>query len=245
MVLLLSGSIYWVSKSISENNICANSITCINNLSVQIDNDTDGIFEGQKIIPPKIDLAQDNVKPKVLGAEIPAGPKHIYVDLTTQTLSAYQGENLVMKTFVSTGRWGKTPTGEFAIWVKLRATRMAGGQGADYYNLPNVPYVMFFSNNEVPASKGFSLHGAYWHNNFGYTMSHGCVNMRIIDAEALYNWADPVTTSNTTHATKDNPGTTVTIYGEPYISKLPASDLRLLILINRSTDNLNYVYTQT
>lgn len=217
MVLLLSGTIYWASKSIYQNNICANSLSCVQNLTVQVENEAVGVYEGKEVIPPKIDLAQEFQKPKVLGTELPTGPKHIYVDLTTQTLSAYQGDKLVMKTFVSTGRWGKTPTGEFSIWVKLRATRMSGGQGADYYNLPNVPFVMFFSNNEVSAAKGFSLHGAYWHNNFGYTMSHGCVNMRIVDAEALYNWADPITITNTTHATKDNPGTIVTIYGQPII----------------------------
>jgi lipoprotein-anchoring transpeptidase ErfK/SrfK len=38
--------------------------------------------------------------------------------------------------------------------------------------------------------KDWALHGAYWHNNFGHTMSHGCINMRQVDAEALFNWAD-------------------------------------------------------
>lgn len=60
---------------------------------------------------------------------------------------------------------------------------MAGGQGADYYNLPNVPYVMYYYRD-------FGLHGAYWHNNFGHTMSHGCVNMRQIDAKVIFEWAD-------------------------------------------------------
>lgn len=196
---------------------CANSISCIKNLTTQVENDAVGTFAGQKVIPPKIDLAQEKTRPTVLGAETPAGPKHIYVDLTTQTLTAYQGDKLVMKTLVSTGKWGKTPTGEFTIWVTLRSTRMSGGSGADYYNLPNVPFVMFFSNNEVAKERGYSLHGAYWHNNFGYTMSHGCVNMRIVDSEALYNWVDPQPTANTTHATKDNPGTPITIFGASLI----------------------------
>ena len=60
---------------------------------------------------------------------------------------------------------------------------MSGGSGTDYYNLPNVPHTMFYYND-------FGLHGAYWHNNFGHTMSHGCVNMRPVDAKTLFEWAD-------------------------------------------------------
>ena len=148
---------------------------------------------------------------------MPAGQKHIYIDLTSQTLSAYQGEKLVLKTFISSGKWFPTPPGEYTIWVSLRATRMSGGEGADYYNLPNVPYVMFFYNKEIAKTRGFALHGAYWHNNFGYPMSHGCINMRIVDAQALYNWVDPQATGNTTYVTKDNPGTPITIFGQPII----------------------------
>jgi lipoprotein-anchoring transpeptidase ErfK/SrfK len=159
-----------------------------------------GIFNGQRIIPPRIDIEKDH---KVLGDSILAGMKHIYVDLTSQTLYAYEGDNLILQTLVSTGKWFPTPTGDFKIWIKLRATRMTGGNGADYYDLPNVPYVMYFANDKVPKSSGFGLHGAYWHNNFGHPMSHGCVNMRVIDAQKLYDWVpDP----------KDSP-TLVTIYG--------------------------------
>jgi lipoprotein-anchoring transpeptidase ErfK/SrfK len=50
------------------------------------------------------------------------------------------------------------------------------------YDLPNVQWVMYFYRD-------YSLHGAYWHNNFGQPMSHGCVNMRNEDAKWLYDWA--------------------------------------------------------
>jgi hypothetical protein len=93
---------------------------------------------------------------------------------------------------------------------------MEGGNKDDgtYYNLYNVPYVMFFYNDEVAKSMGFSLHGAYWHNNFGHPMSHGCVNIRPEDAGRLYAWADPVNDGNITYTTGENPGTLVTITGE-------------------------------
>ena len=142
-----------------------------------------GTFQGHTVVPPKIDPTHDNFGKEVLGADTEPGEKHMYINLETQTLYAYQGDKQVMKTLIASGKWGKTPVGNFHIWSKLRATRMSGGEGADYYNLPNVPYVMYFYND-------FGLHGAYWHNNFGHQMSHGCVNMRIVDAQKLFEWAD-------------------------------------------------------
>lgn len=177
---------------------CANSLTCKSDLSIQIDNNAIGIFQGRKIIPPPIDLAKENLDPKsvVLGANTAKGDKHIYINLATQTLYAFQGKTQVMKTLISSGKWGRTPTGNFNVWVKIRSTRMAGGSGADAYDVPNVPYVMYFYND-------YGLHGAYWHNNFGHPMSHGCVNMRPIDAKELFSWVDA--------PTKDSKGTPVSV----------------------------------
>ena len=83
-----------------------------------------------------------------------------------------------------------------------------------YYDLPNVPSTMYFYNAEVPKSRGYGIHGAYWHNNFGHPMSHGCVNMRTVDAEKLYHWVSPDAKGNVTLATNEDPGTTITIYGK-------------------------------
>lgn len=108
------------------------------------------------------------------------GLRRIEVDLSDQTLTAYQGDVVVMHTSVSTGR-PATPTvlGSYNIRTKLPSQRMRGPG----YDLPNVPSVMYFF-------AGYAIHGAYWHNNFGQTMSHGCVNMRLDEAAALYDWAD-------------------------------------------------------
>lgn len=193
---------------------CANSLSCEESLTFKVENGAQGVFNNQPVAVPQITLADEKM---VLGTEdeaVPSDPlveKHIYVNLKTQTLSAYDGDKLFMETPISAGLWGKTPTGEFTIWIKLRSTRMAGGSGADYYNLPNVPYVMYFSNPQVPASRGFSLHGAYWHNNFGHAMSHGCINMKETDVAKLYDWATPNSTGTTTHSSIDNPGTKITI----------------------------------
>ncbi|MBI1863740.1 L,D-transpeptidase [Candidatus Woesebacteria bacterium] len=219
-ILSLTLVIFAIAKivpSLKPQQACANSVSCAKNLNVQIENDATAIYNNQNIAPPKIYLSDKDLKPTVLADSVGVGEKHIYVDLTTQTLSAYQGDTLYLKTLVSTGKWRETPTGDFRIWVKLRATRMTGGEGADFYDLPNVPYVMFFGNSQVSPGLGFSLHGAYWHNNFGHPMSHGCVNMRPIDAEKLYNWVNPTTEGYTTYANQQDQGTLITIYGKTQI----------------------------
>lgn len=108
------------------------------------------------------------------------GVRWIEVNLTNQTLTAWQGDVAVLHTSVSTGTY-RTPTvtGRYAINTKLASQRMTGPG----YDLPGVPWVMYFYS-------GYAIHGAYWHNNFGTPMSHGCVNMRPSEAQMLYAWAD-------------------------------------------------------
>ena len=143
--------------------------------------------------------------------------KRIEVDLSKQTLYAYEGDKLVYEFLVSTGLWGRTPTGEFRIWAKPKFTLMTGGNRAwgTYYYLPNVPFVQFFYNDQVSKYKGFSLHGTYWHNNFGHPMSHGCVNMYTPDAEKLFYWTSPSYNDGgwATYSSAEDPGTRIIIYG--------------------------------
>jgi len=163
---------------------CANSRSCQSDLIQQVNNNAVGTFEGHTVVPPKIDIATAlQQSQSVLGTSTPSGDKHIYVDLSTQRLYAYQGDTQFMQTYISSGKWDPTPVGNFHIWEKLVSTRMAGGSGADAYDLPNVPYVMYFYQD-------FGLHGAYWHDNFGHPMSHGCINERTVDAKTLFGWAD-------------------------------------------------------
>ncbi|HVO43762.1 MAG TPA: L,D-transpeptidase [Aggregatilineales bacterium] len=109
--------------------------------------------------------------------------KWVAVNLYEQVLTAYDGDNLIFATLISSGLPGwETRTGEFKVWQKLNLTPMSGAMGqADEYSLPAVPYVMFFDND-------ISLHGTYWHEGFGFKHSHGCVNMSISDAHWVYNW---------------------------------------------------------
>lgn len=103
----------------------------------------------------------------------------IDVNLSTQTLTAYEGDTPVRSTPVSTGLPATpTPTGRFRIYVKYPSDTMSG---PGYY-LPDVPYVMYFYHD-------YGLHGTYWHSNFGHPMSRGCVNLPTPEAEWLFNWA--------------------------------------------------------
>ena len=183
-VIITTGAVVFLFYSLKIYNkpLCANN--CRDSFKLEFEYGATGIFTQQTLTAPNISLSKQ--EPDILGSETVSEEKHIYVNLTTQTLTAYEGKNLFMKTPISSGLWGRTPTGDYTIWTKLRATRMTGGQDADFYDLPNVPYVMFFSNNQVAASAGFSLHGTYWHNNFGHRMSHGCVNMKTTDVAKLY-----------------------------------------------------------
>jgi lipoprotein-anchoring transpeptidase ErfK/SrfK len=108
----------------------------------------------------------------------------IDVDLSAQSLYAYEGNTLIFETLISSGLSSHpTVTGQFRVWYLTASQTMDGRRlGFDYY-LPKVPYVMYFFED-------YALHGTYWHNNFGNPMSHGCVNMRTDDAEWVFSWAE-------------------------------------------------------
>lgn len=221
-VLFLTLSVFAVCAVISffflkQQSSCANSISCISDLSGLYDpNAKEGVFNDKKVsVPGQAMLAEGGLQPSVLGAT--TGNKKIYVDLTNQRVYAFQGTTLIYNFIAATGKYYPTPAGTFTIWTKLQATRMAGGnpQLGTYYDLPNVPYTMYFYNEQYPKTRGYGLHGAYWlrEDQFGKPQSHGCVNLHIEDAHKIYDWADPPTTGYTTNATDQNPGTQITIYG--------------------------------
>lgn len=170
-------------------------------------------FNNQPISAPQTPIADSTV----LGDVTPTNNKRIEIDLTNQRLYAYENDKLVYNFLISSGKWNRTPTGTYAIWTKIRSQKMSGGSKllGDYYYLPNVPYIMFFAGGNITQSQGFSLHGTYWHNNFGHPMSHGCINMKTSEAAIIYQWAMPNLGDKTSiRASADNPGTPITIYGK-------------------------------
>lgn len=172
------------------------------------------IFNGEIINYPKTSLTQNqnslSQDTTVLGTTNETGEeKWIEVNLAEQKVRAWEGNNIIMEFLISSGKWSPTPKGDFRIWYKTKYQKMEGGSKelGTYYNLSNVPNNMFFY-------KGYALHGAYWHNNFGQPMSHGCVNEPLANAAAIFDWAGPVVPEgqNVVRATHENPGTRVYVH---------------------------------
>ena len=122
-----------------------------------------------------------------------ADEKWIDVNLDRQSVVAYEGARPVYVSVVSTGRRDRanpaqnyeTIQGGFRILSKHVATTMDGNSANDGpYSIDDVPWVMYFDGS-------FALHGAFWHNGFGATHSHGCVNMSPPDARWFYHWTEP------------------------------------------------------
>ena len=113
------------------------------------------------------------------------GLKWIEVNLSKQTTTLYTGDQPVHSFLISSGvhPW-PTPTGTFKVWLKNPVQRMRGGtrEAGDYYDLPNVRWNTYFNRD-------IGFHTAYWHNNFGRPMSHGCINMREADAKVVFDFA--------------------------------------------------------
>ncbi|MGB8331997.1 MAG: L,D-transpeptidase, partial [Polyangiales bacterium] len=118
--------------------------------------------------------------------DVPAKARWIHVDLSEQTLVAYEGDNPVYATVISSGKAGyEPPTGLFEIQQKYISTTMNSTDPIDgFYEVEEVPWSLFYHG-------GYALHGAYWHTDFGNVRSHGCTNVAPVDARWLYYWSDP------------------------------------------------------
>ena len=125
---------------------------------------------------------------KVTPAPVPpgVGPDAAWMDINLfeQTLAAYVGGRMVYATLVSSGLSGwNTPPGLFQVWRRVESGKMSGADNRpDYYFLEDVPWTLYFNRD-------IALHGAYWHDGFGYRHSHGCVNLAPLDAKWLFEWA--------------------------------------------------------
>jgi hypothetical protein len=135
----------------------------------------------------------------LIAPDAPPEDKRIEVNLTTQTLIAYEYDKIALQTNIASGITTvrsnvkalstKTPSGEFRIISKYPSKHMGNGNlfaGPEDYELPGVPWTCFFHE------AGYAFHGTYWHDNFGTPMSRGCINMRIEEAKWLFRWVRPL-----------------------------------------------------
>ena len=145
---------------------------------------------GELVRPEDITRIEKATRPAGIGPS----DAWIDVDLSTQSLVAYEGDTPVYATLVSTGRVRNennpllnhsTPAGKYRILSKHVSATMDGDHAVfGAYSLEDVPYVQFFQG-------AYALHGAFWHDRFGKPASHGCINLAPEDARWLFDWTSP------------------------------------------------------
>jgi hypothetical protein len=147
----------------------------------------------------------------LLSPEVPAEEKKIVVDLSTQLVSAFEGEKLVFSERCASGvRGTDTPKGEFRTYHKGPSVHMTNEGDAveneSVYSLPGVPWCSFFTG------AGNAFHGTYWHNDYGRPRSHGCVNLPSEAAKFIYRWSQPVVPPEEDYVHLPGEGTLVQIF---------------------------------
>jgi lipoprotein-anchoring transpeptidase ErfK/SrfK len=111
--------------------------------------------------------------------------KTIDVSISQQSMTLFEGERAVRTLPVGTGLPGAdTPLGEFRVQYKMRTAHFRGVNTATggSYDLQNVNYVLAFLGD-------YTIHGAYWRQQFGQRGSNGCVSLSDPDAKVVYDWA--------------------------------------------------------
>ena len=133
------------------------------------------IAEQQWVEARQVGVASKRARPSSIGPSA----LWVAVNLSQQTLVAYEGDQPVFAALAATGLPG-TPTvqGIFRTWRRLATGKMSG---PGYY-IEDVTWTCYFYS-------GYALHTAYWHDKFGRPRSHGCVNLSPYDAWWLYQWS--------------------------------------------------------
>ncbi len=122
------------------------------------------------------------------------GEKWIDVNLSRHTMTAYVGAAVASGPIAMVNGAAETPTvvGTFHVYSKNPLMTMRGNNAdGTRYETEDVPWVSFFH-------RGYALHGAPWRSTFGYSGSHGCVNLPVGVAKWVYDFA-PIGTPVVTH----------------------------------------------
>lgn len=118
------------------------------------------------------------------------GEKWIDIDLSNKTVTAYEGATVVRGPVLVVDGAAETPTvtGTYHVYLQYETQTMRGqnADGTDY-ETENVPWISYFY-------AGYALHGAPWRSSWGYSGSHGCLNMPVGEAKWFYDWSEIGTT---------------------------------------------------
>lgn len=105
-------------------------------------------------------------------AAVKPPPYIIHIDVLTKTLTLWRGDALVRQYTVATGAADTpTPIGTFAINNRFRSEM--SGFGTCFLGL------------DVPWGQ-YGIHGTDKPESIGHNASHGCIRLRVKDAEELY-----------------------------------------------------------
>lgn len=161
---------------------------------IDLDSDNDYLNDAWEIIMGTDLMNPDSDGDWYLdGTEVAAGfdplsaePKNIKklikINLKTQELTYYWGDKELDSFLISSGVAGmRTPKGTFKILAKYPVKHYYGAN----FDYPNTKWNLHFTTGKYR----YYIHGAYWHNNFGTPMSHGCVNVAYEHMEQLYWYA--------------------------------------------------------
>ena len=114
------------------------------------------------------------------------GEKWVDLNLSNKTVTAYEGATVVHGPVSIVDGAAETPTvtGTYKVYLQYESQTMRGenADGSPYVT-EDVPWVSYFYS-------GYAFHGAGWRSSFGYSGSHGCVNMPVPEAQWIYNWVD-------------------------------------------------------
>ena len=109
---------------------------------------------------------------QILTAQAADEPYVIHVDVEQKRLTLFKGNEIVKTYTVATGTWDTpTPVGVFTITHRFSGAM--GGFGTCFLGL-DVPW------------GNYGIHGTNKPESIGYSASHGCIRMRVADAEELY-----------------------------------------------------------
>lgn len=129
--------------------------------------------------------------PERFAYQAKAGEKWVDVNLTDSTLTAYEGQQVVYgPILINHGGVGhETITGTYKIYLRYQAQDMGCTPEWPYCER-GVPWVSYWHNS-------YALHGAPWVKEFGIgtdESSHGCINIPVADAQAIWQWSEIGTT---------------------------------------------------
>jgi hypothetical protein len=154
------------------------------------------LADGSFVYSTEVQAVAPTRAPQV-SADHPTG-KWVDVNLLQQTAVAYQDSTPVYLASVSTGSPGwETPLGTHLIQRRVADETMAGATlshlGLDSWQAARVSYnIDHVLDTQYFDDLGDALHANYWlpSSQFGIPHSHGCVGMRLADAQWFWNWAD-------------------------------------------------------